>query len=99
MKAVDIAVLERWRSMDAVAILKRAAEYAKPDATFVPAKNVASTRWHATAGGHDFELLLTGPKFWDTREQRGGGGAIDLAMYLRRLSFKEAVAYLTEAGL
>lgn len=99
MKAVDNSILERWRSMDAVAVLKRVAEYAKPDATYVPTKNVASSRWHAAAGGHEFELLLTGPKFWDTRGQRGGGGAIDLAIHLRRLSFKEAVTYLTALDL
>ena len=39
----------------------------------------------------NFELLLTGPKFYDTRQKRGGGGAIDLVMHLYQIDFKKAV--------
>jgi hypothetical protein len=53
-----------------------------------------TTRWHATVGGHDFEILCTGPKFWDGRAVRGGGGAIDLAMHLFGVDFKDAVGRL-----
>jgi hypothetical protein len=44
-------------------VLRAFSEHAKQDITFVPVKSSATTRWHATAGGHDLELLLTGPKF------------------------------------
>ncbi|MBZ3343388.1 hypothetical protein IPR00_22095, partial [Xanthomonas perforans] len=37
------------------------------------------------------ELLATGPKWYDTRAEKGGGGAIDLAMHLLRLDFVSAV--------
>ena len=48
----------------------------------------------------DFEILTTGPKWYDTRARKGGGGAIDLAMHVLGLSFVDAVRRLTEqAGL
>lgn len=37
---------------------------------------------------------MRGPKFYDTRQKRGGGGAIDLAMYVYGLDFKAAVGRL-----
>ncbi|WP_255208805.1 hypothetical protein [Paraburkholderia youngii] len=51
------------------------------------------------AGDREFELLLRGPKFYDTRAKRGGGGAIDLIMHLHRVGFIQAVNLLQEAGL
>jgi hypothetical protein len=50
-------------------------------------------------GAREFELLLTGPKFWDTRMEVGGGGAIDLACHLAGCSFKAAVRLLHSASL
>jgi hypothetical protein len=96
MAAVDNSSLERWRSLDAVRVLQVIADHAKRDASFVPAKAANTQRWHASVSGQDFELLLTGPKFWDTRENVGGGGAVDLAMHVTRLKFKAAVRLLTE---
>ena len=96
MAAVDNSALERWRSLDAVGVLLAIADHAKRDASFVPAKAAHTQRWHASVGGQDFELLLTGPKFWDTRGNVGGGGAVDLAMHLARLKFKEAVRLLAD---
>ncbi len=93
---MDNSALERWRSLDAVSVLQVIAEHAKRDASFVPAKLASTERWHASVDGQDFELLLTGPKFWDTRENIGGGGAVDLAMHLTRLKFKAAVRLLAE---
>lgn len=96
---MDNFTLERWRSLDAARVLAALAEHAKLDAAYVPATSTLSTRWHATVGGQDFELLLTGPKFWDTRNATGGGGAVDLVMHLERLSFKKAAARLAGLGL
>lgn len=93
---MDNSVLVRWRSCDAVMALQALSQYAKRDASFVPTGSAQTQRWHATVDGHDFELLLTGPKFWDTRGGKGGGGAVDLAMYLLGLDFKRAVRVLTE---
>lgn len=47
-----------------------------------------------TLEGRDFELLLRGPKFFDTRLQRGGGGAVDLVMHVRHVDFKGATNLL-----
>lgn len=53
-------------------------------------------RWHATAAGRGFELLLCGPKFFDTRARTGGGGAVDLAMHLWATNFRGAVSLLRQ---
>jgi len=81
-------------SEDALALL---AVYYKADPTYVPIKDSGSRRWHLTTASGDFEILTTGPhKWYDIRAKKGGGGAIDLAMHLRRLSFLDAVELLTE---
>lgn len=67
----------------------------KADPTFTPTKCADSRRWHAHTTQGDFEILTTGPKWYDTRARKGGGGAIDLTMHLLGLSFVDAVKYLT----
>ena len=96
---VDNSDLERWRSLDAAAALNALADYAKEDASYVPRLSTKSTRWHVSVAGIDYEILCTGPKFWDTRAERGGGGAVDLVMHLFGLNFKHAVAMLKDRGL
>ena len=93
---MDNSILKRWRSLDAVGVVSALADYAKRDPSFSPIKSINTERWHVSMGGRDFELLLTGPKFWDTRESAGGGGAVDLAMHLAGLRFKDAVRLLVE---
>jgi hypothetical protein len=96
MGRVSQAELERLRGMDVATILPRIAEHVKADHTFVPIKDQASARWHVTARGREYELLSLGHKFYDTRQKRGGGGAIDLVMHLFQIDFKSAVAVLLE---
>ena len=48
------------------------------------------TKWHSPKGA----ISITGMKFMNWHESRGGGGAIDLAMHLNDLDFKVAVAWL-----
>jgi hypothetical protein len=94
-RSFDAATLSRFREMagqDALALL---AVYVKADLTYVPAKDPSTRRWHARTVNGEFELLTTGNKWWDTRAQKGGGGAIDLAMHVRGLSFVDAVKLLT----
>jgi hypothetical protein len=93
---VGEAELERWRGLDCAVLLPRLAEHVKSDVSFTPIKNGHTHRWHLQAGGREFELLTTGPKWFDSRQQRGGGGAIDLTIHLLRLDFKQAVAKLRE---
>lgn len=85
--------------MDAAAVLSRLADHAKADPTFKPISAEHTSRWNVTALGLEFELLLNGPKFYDTRLKRGGGGAIDLAMHLFALDFKQAIEHLRRAAL
>ena len=99
MAAVDSSTLKRWRELDAIVVLTSLADHIKPDRTFCPTTSHLSTRWNVHAAGRDWELLCTGPKFWDTRIECGGGGAIDLTMYLYQLSFKAAVSLLREKGI
>jgi hypothetical protein len=91
---VDKSLLSRWRELPAVDVLSALADYAKRDVTYVALKSPLSSRWHARYGSREFELLLTGPKFWDTRAHKGGGGAVDLAMHIARVDFSEAVRLL-----
>ena len=89
--------LENLRSCPAELVLPVIADYAKLDLSFTPLKNSGSTRWHASVRGKDFELVLTGFKFWDTHAEIGGGGAVDLTMHLTGLNFKHAVNELQKA--
>ena len=99
MGAVDKITLTRWREMDAIVVLRSVADHAKEDRSFHPRASPQTSRWHARVAGREWELLCTGPKFWDVRAEQGGGGALDLAMYLYGLSFKAAVALLKEKCL
>jgi hypothetical protein len=47
-----------------------------------------------TVGERCFELLVTGPKWYDTRIRIGGGGAISLTMHLYCVGFVDAVKKL-----
>lgn len=47
-------------------------------------------KWHTPKGA----ISITGMKFMNWHQSRGGGGAIDLAMHLNDLDFKRAVAWL-----
>lgn len=98
-RTVDNLALTRWRGLDAAAVLQSISEYAKQDAAFQPRKNTATTRWHASVGGIDFELLCTGAQFIDTHANHGGGGAADLVMHLMRVGLKDAAAILQAKGL
>lgn len=90
------AILARLRDLPSEAVLACLAMQIKPDPTFVPVKDAGSRRWQALTTQGDFEILTTGPKWYDTRARKGGGGAIDLAMHVLGLSFVEAVKHLTD---
>ena len=92
------ADLARWRALDALQALHILADYVKEDATFRPTRSSSTRRVHATAAGADWELLVDGPKFYDTRASAGGGGAIDVVMHLWRVPFKKAATRLRMAG-
>lgn len=93
-RSVDNLTLERWRALDALLVLEKLGCYAKADNTFKPLSSQGTQRYHVNTEGRDFELLLSGPKFFDTRLKRGGGGAVDLVMHLRHVDFKGATDLL-----
>jgi hypothetical protein len=99
VRPIAESTLDRWRKTDASQVLERIAEHAKRDPTYVPITNSGSTRWHVSVSGLDYELLVTGPKFWDCRANRGGGGALDLVMFLTNANFKAAARKLKDLGL
>lgn len=94
-RSFSAATLARLRAMPASEALRLLATYVKADPTYIPVKADHSRRWHVCTVRGEFELLTTGPKWYDTRARRGGGGAIDLAIYLLGLSFADAVKHLT----
>jgi hypothetical protein len=91
---VDETELQRWRALPAALLISLFAAHAKRDITFVPIKGKGTERWHATIGGREYEFIADGPKFYDTRAKRGGGGAVDLVMYLHDVDFRGAVDLL-----
>ncbi len=99
-RSFSSAILARLRDLPSEVALARLATTVKPDLTYIPVRNAGSRRWHAHTPHGDFEILTTGPKWYDTRALKGGGGAIDLAMHLLGFSFVDAVKHLTKpAGL
>lgn len=99
MAPVDKSSLERWRELDCRTVVQAIATYAKQDASYVPQKSPNSTRWHLLVEQHEFELLLTGSKFWDVRARCGGGGGIDLVMHLTGENFQAAAKRLRKTGI
>jgi len=99
MKSVDNSELERWRELDSIQLLRVLADHIKEDPTFHARSSHLTTRWHANVASRDWEFLCTGPKFWDVRTDRGGGGAVDLVMHIYGLNFKAAAKFLKERAL
>ncbi len=90
----DDARIVYLRQVPVLATLDALGLYWKRDASFEPVKDKATVRVHISIGGAVVELLATGPKWYDMQTERGGGGAIDLAMHLLRLDFVAAVKRL-----
>ncbi|KVU21409.1 hypothetical protein WK64_31975 [Burkholderia ubonensis] len=97
MAPVDNSELQRLRGLHVLEVLDRLATHVKLDRDFSPRQATSTRRVRVNAAGADWELLVDGPRFYDTRASRGGGGAIDLVMHLWRVPFKKAVAMLRDA--
>ena len=91
----DEAMLTQLREMPASDALALLAIHVKADPSYVPVKSDRSRRWHVLTTRGEFEILTTGCQWYDMRGRCGGGGAIDLAMHVRGLSFVDAIKQLT----
>lgn len=74
-------------------MLHRLADHVKNDGAFKPTTACSAVRVHVSAAGNEWELLLTGPKWFDTRAGKGGGGAVDLVMHLWQVPFTRAAKF------
>lgn len=96
-KSFSPEVLAVFRAMPVIEALDLMGLYWKRDADFLPTKDRSTLRLHVSIGGGVVEILATGPRWYDTRIEKGGGGAIDLAMHLHRLDFVSAVKLLKQS--
>jgi hypothetical protein len=93
------AELQRLRCIPCEQLFPLFCDHFKEDRNFSPLKNSHTERWHVHAGEHDFEILITGPKFFDTRVGKGGCGGVDLTMHLFGLTFKRAIQMLHQLNV
>lgn len=88
----------RARSLSIEDALSRLGLYWKVDRDFHPLKDSATKRLYISVGNRVIELLVTNLKWYDVTAKQGGGGAIDLAMYLRTTDFVTAMKALGCVG-
>jgi hypothetical protein len=94
-KPIPTIALMRLRQMPGDVALHLLSQYCKADASYKPIRDPESRRWHVRTVRGEFEILMTGIKWYDPRAKMGGGGAIDLAMHILHVSFLDAVKALT----
>lgn len=94
LKSFDEKTLERFRNVDCEEVIHILCDYFKEDTSFRPTKNSITRRWNVRVANKDMEILTTKAKWYDTRKNIGGGGAIDLAMHLMEIDFVTAVKLL-----
>jgi hypothetical protein len=92
------AALARLRETPSDETLRLLAVHWKLDPAYQPIKSLHSRRWYIRTTCGEFEIITTGPKWYDPRAKRGGGGAIDLAMHILQVPFVEAVKILQAHG-
>lgn len=95
---MDNFELSRLRQLDALRVLELLADYTKVDRDFHPTTAKTTLRVFVAAADAEWEILVDGPRFYDLRARRGGGGAIDLVMYMWRIPFTAAIKKLRQAG-
>jgi len=95
MRKLAQAAVDRVREMDLESVLRLLDVHVAVDRDFHPTRDMRTQRWVVSGAFGTAELLVTGPKWFDVRAAKGGGGAIDLAMHLLGLDFVGAVRRLT----
>lgn len=93
-------LLGRFRQLSVDEAVLLLGLYSKIDTDFCPTKeNLLTKRINVSVGNKVSELIVTGEKWYNTRLQKGGGGAIDLTMHLYNESFVDAVYRLVSCSL
>lgn len=96
VKRIDDAVLNELRSLSVLDTLNRLGVYWKLDTTYVSATpGIPSRRLNASCNGNEYEFIATNEKWFDTRANKGGGGAVDLTMHIFKDPFRQAIKRLT----
>jgi hypothetical protein len=91
------AEVARLRAMTVDVALKLLGLSSKVDPDYRSYKNSKSKRLIISVDSKVVELIVTGEKWYDVSAKRGGGGAIDLTMYLYGEPFAKAVSRLVSA--
>ncbi len=100
-KYFEEAQLMRVRALPLIKVLDglkaEGALFWRSDVDFVPEKDSRTVRlFISVPSGSAWEILVTDLKWFDTRAGKGGGGGIDLVMYLLGVDFASAVTLLLE---
>ena len=93
--------LVQVRALPLLAILDRLKAdgtlFWRRDMDFAPEKDNRTMRLFISApSGSAWEILITDLKWYDSRAGKGGGGGIDLVMYLLGVDFVTTVTLLLE---
>ena len=99
-RSFDDDTLARVRNMSLLQVLDFLQNTGKLvwrcDPDFRPAKDQQTVRLYISAPtGYVFEILITGSKWFDSRDKKGGGGGVDLVMHLQGVDFVPAVKLLS----
>lgn len=81
------AIIERMRNVNMNAVIQTIFPDAEVDSQ-------SSDRHRTVYRYQGMKIQIQGQKFYDFMNAKGGGGAIDLVMYLAQCTFKEAVSLL-----
>lgn len=93
------SLVERVRTIPLQRALEGLGFFVSRDGAFQPRKNARTEAVFVTDSAGVHELILTGEKWFDKLENVGGGGAIDLVMHLKGVSFSKAVRLLAKEVL
>ena len=89
-------LINQVRRLKLITVLNALCTYCSQDKTYEPKKNPESKVFVIEVNGMRYNnLLITGDRWYDLEAKKGGGGAIDLTMYLRKISFVQAVKLLS----
>ena len=96
--------VRRARGVPLLKVLLYVCDFLKEDKDYTPRDpSAGSRRFHVSCSKREFRLLVSGEKWLDeliSRDtvNRGGGGAVDLVMYLKGCNFVQAVKVCLDAA-